>query len=207
MAKGLTKRQADVLDFIVQYMNSVGYPPAFSDIAAEFGITSTNGVADHLAALEKKGYILRSSKARSITLTPKAAARVCAEPEAGATVPLVGRVAAGHPILAVENVEEHIPVQQDLALEGVFALRVQGDSMIEDGIFDGDIIVVNPALPVRDGDIVVALVEDEATVKHLYRRGGMVELRPANREMDSILVRPNQLQLQGVAVALQRRLR
>lgn len=206
MAKGLTKRQSEVLDFIVQYMNSVGYPPAFSDIAEEFGITSTNGVADHLVALEKKGYILRSSKARSITLTPKAAARGVGEPN-GATVPLVGRVAAGHPILAVENVEEHIPVQQELVRAGVFALRVQGDSMIEDGILDGDVIVVDPAIPVRDGDIVVALVDDEATVKHLYRRGGMVELRPANRDMDSILVRPNQLQLQGVAVALQRRLR
>jgi len=203
MAKGLTKRQAEVLDCIVDFMRENNYPPTIAEIGAYFGISSTNGVNDHLAALERKGFITRSSKARSIQLTPKAEHSLY-HVEADA-LPLVGRVAAGFPILAQENIEDYVPVAKSLARDQAFCLRVQGDSMIEDGIFDGDIIVVDSKAKPRPGDIVVALVEDdEATVKRFYPHGDQVELRPANAAMQTMLLPGQAVQLQGVVIALQR---
>lgn len=204
MAKGLTKRQAAVLQFIVVSIRDYGYPPTIAEIGDEFGISSTNGVNDHLVALEKKGYIERSSKARGIRVTPKASAGLY-QNEA-AMLPLVGHVAAGQPILAEENIEDHIAVAGSLAKVGSFCLRVRGESMIEDGILDGDIIVVEQTRTPRRGDIVVALIDDEATVKHYYPRGARTELRPANAAMDPLLVDTESLQIQGVVVALQRSL-
>jgi repressor LexA len=203
MSKGLTKRQAAILDHIIACIQDEGYPPTIAEIGENFGIASTNGVNDHLLALERKGYIARSSKARSIQLTDKATASIY---KADVDVlPLVGRIAAGHPILAEENVEAHIPVMRAQARQGGYCLRVQGDSMIEDGIFDGDVIVVDPATRPRQGDIVVALVdEDEATVKRYYPHGETVELRPANSEMEPLFVPAGQVQLQGIVIALQR---
>ncbi|MCP4642444.1 MAG: transcriptional repressor LexA [bacterium] len=205
MAKGLTRRQADILAFIIECIRDNGMPPTIAEIGEHFGISSTNGVNDHLIALEKKGYIERTSKARSIRVTQKAAAGLYqGEVE---TLPLLGRIAAGHPILAEENVEDQIPIATSLGHHGTYCLRVQGESMIDDGIFDGDVIVVDQGQEPKQGDVVVALVEDEATVKRFHPRGDMVELRPANAAMVPILVPANSVQLQGVVVALQRTLR
>lgn len=208
MAKGLTRRQAAVLDFIVGSIQEMGYPPTIAEIGEHFQITSTNGVNDHLVALERKGFIKRSSKARSIQLTDRAASPTNVLNLEAAFLPLVGRVAAGYPILAQENIEDHIPVSNGLAREGAYCLTVQGESMIEDGILDGDVIIVDPSIRPREGDIVVALVdEDDATVKRWYKRGDMVELRPSNPAMQPMLMPANQIALQGVVVGLQRRLR
>lgn len=204
MAKGLTRRQQAILQFIIQCIRDHGMPPTIAEIGDKFGITSTNGVNDHLVALEKKGYITRSSKARSIHVTEKAAAGVY-QSDVG-MLPVLGRIAAGAPILAEENIEGHIPVSLSMTRPSSFCLKVHGDSMIEDGILHGDTIIVNPELQPREGDVVVALVEDEATVKRYFRRGDMVELRPANASMQTMMFPARQVQIQGVVVGLQRSL-
>ncbi|MCC6487084.1 MAG: transcriptional repressor LexA [Candidatus Hydrogenedentes bacterium] len=205
MAKGLTKRQLAILHYIIECIRDHGMPPTIAEIGAKFDISSTNGVNDHLLALERKGFIERSSKARSIHVTEQAAVGLY-QNEMG-VLPLVGRIAAGYPILAEENVESHVPVSSRHLRPGAYCLRVQGDSMIEDGIFDGDTIIVNPELRPKAGDVVVALVDDEATVKHYYRRGDMVELRPANAAMHPMLFPARMVQIQGVVTALQREIR
>ena len=205
MAKGLTKRQRAILEYIIDSIREEGYPPTIAEIGARFGIASTNGVNDHLVALERKGYIERSSKARGIHITEKASAGIY-QHDAG-MLPLVGRIAAGEPILADHNIEGHIPVSSDIARKNAYCLRVSGDSMIEDGILDGDIIIVDQDRSVRTGDIVVALVEEEeATVKHFHRKGNLVELRPANAALEPMQFAPESVQLQGVVIALQRTL-
>jgi repressor LexA len=205
MAKGLTRRQAGILDFIIECIRDNGMPPTIAEIGAKFGISSTNGVNDHLLALEKKGYITRSSKARAIRVTEKASAGLYATQVA--MVPMVGRIAAGVPILAEENIEGQVPVTAENGRPGSYALCVQGDSMVEDGILDGDTIIVDPDARPSQGDVVVALVDNEATVKRYYRHGDMVELRPSNAALQPMLVPPQSVQLQGVVVALQRRVR
>jgi repressor LexA len=204
MARGLTKRQQEILNFIIENIREDGYPPTIAEIGERFGISSTNGVNDHLLALEKKGYIERSSKARGIHVTGKAALGLYHN-EAG-MAPLLGRVAAGQPLMVEENIEGYVPVDAALADEKTFCLTVTGDSMIEDGILDGDIIIVNQGRQPRRNDVVVALVNDEATVKHLHRDGDMIELRPANAAMAPMRFHAREVQLQGVVVGLQRRL-
>ncbi len=202
MARGLTKRQESVLKFIIECIRDHGYPPTIAEIGAEFGITSTNGVNDHLLALERKGYIQRSSKARGIQVTEKGAVGLY-QSEVGA-LPLLGRVAAGMPLLAEENVEGMVPAPRPLAERKAYSLRVTGDSMIEAGILDGDIILVDYERRPRRGDIVVALVEDEATVKRFFPNGDRVELRPENSEMQAMIFPARQVLIQGVVVGLQR---
>lgn len=202
MAKGLTGRQEAILRFIIENIRDDGYPPTIAEIGEEFGISSTNGVNDHLVALERKGYIERSSKARGIHVTPKAAAGLYQRD--AYLAPLVGQVAAGQPVLADENIEEHVPLSSAHAREGTFCLRVRGDSMIEDGILEGDIVVVNPNQRPRKGDVVVALVEDDTTVKRFFPRGRTIELRPANATMDPIEVPAESVVIQGVVIGVQR---
>ena len=205
MAKELTPRQASILQFIITSIRENGYPPTIAEIGDRFNIASTNGVNDHLRALERKGYIARSSKARGIHVTEKAATGLYNSEVA--TLPLVGRIAAGAPMLAEENIEDHVAVSADLARRASYCLHVRGDSMIEDGILDGDVVIVEHKPVASPGDIVVALVGDEATVKHFHPRGEVVELRPANSTMTPIVVPADALQLQGVVVALQRTIR
>ncbi len=202
MGQKLTERQGEILAFIIAFARENGYPPSFAEIGEEFSIASTNAVRDHLAALEKKGYLNRSSKARSLHPTDKALAELDESP-AGA-LPLVGHIAAGQPLLAEENIEDYITFDPSVAGPEAFCLRVNGDSMIEAGILDGDIIAVDPSREARKGDVVVALVDDEATVKYFYPRGRMVELRPANSAMNPFIISAGALQIQGVVVALQR---
>ena len=200
MAKGITKRQTEVLEYIIRCIREDHMPPTIVEMCEAFGITSTNGINDHLLALERKGYIERSNKARDIRVTEKAAVDLYT-PEV-ATLPLVGHIAAGYPILAEENIEEHVPVSTSIAKVGAYCLTVQGDSMIDDGIFDGDTIVCHPTSDPRRGEIVVALVEDEATVKRFYPRGEMIELRPSNKDMDTMIYPARDVQIQGKVVAL-----
>jgi repressor LexA len=202
MLRDLTKRQAAILGFIVESIRDRRWPPTIAEIGEAFGIASTNGVNDHLKALERKGYITRSSKARSIHLTERAATGLY-QTDLG-VLPLVGRIAAGQPLLAEENIEAHVPVSNALAKRNAYCLRVHGDSMIEDGILDGDIIIVDQGKKPAPGAIVVALIGDEATVKRYYPHGDRVELRPANAAMQPLIVPAKSVQLQGVVVALQR---
>ncbi|HIA48478.1 MAG TPA: transcriptional repressor LexA [Candidatus Hydrogenedentes bacterium] len=202
MAKGLTKRQETILRFIIESIRDVGYPPTIAEIGQEFGISSTNGVNDHLLALDKKGYIERSSKARGIHVTPKAAAGLYQHESA--MVPLVGEVAAGNPILAEENIESYVAVSSEMANTGSYCLRICGDSMIEDGILDGDVVVVDQTRLPKNGEVVVALVDGDATVKHFFPKGDQVELHPANSSMEPINVSIHDLHIQGVVVGLQR---
>ncbi len=204
MARELTRRQREILGYIIESIRDLGYPPTIAEIGQRFDIASTNGVNDHLRALQKKGYIVRSSKARGIHVTEKGATGLY-QRDVG-VVPLVGRIAAGQPVLAEENIEGHIAVSGSVARTGSFCLRVDGDSMIEDGILEGDIIIVDQDKAPSPGDVVVALVDDEATVKRYYPHKDMVELRPANAAMQPILVPARSVTLQGVVVALQRTL-
>ncbi len=208
MAHGLTRRQAAILQYIVETIRDEGYPPTIAEIGEQFGIASTNGVNDHLLALEKKGYIERSSKARGIRVTEKAAAGLYEQgKQMIPRLPLVGMVAAGQPALAMDHVDEYVAVDEALANDTSYCLRVRGDSMIEDGILEGDVLVVDQSIRPKAGDTVVALVDDEATVKRFYPRNAMVELRPANAAMSPILVPAQDVRIRGVVVALQRRLR
>ena len=204
MARPLTKRQAAILQFIAQAIQDQGYPPTLAEIGAHFGIRSTNGVTDHLVALERKGYLTRSNKARSLHVTEKGVADLY-EAESN-TLPLVGRVAAGQPLFAEENIEGRVTVDPAHLREGAFCLRVNGESMVEAGILDGDVIVVDPTRRPRKGDVVVAMVEDEATVKRFYPEGARIRLEPANSAMQPIVAPADTVSIQGVVTALQRRL-
>jgi repressor LexA len=198
----LTARQKQVLDLITQCVEERGYPPTMREIGEAMGIRSTNGVNDHLKALERKGYLTRTGlKSRALKM-PRTSTAV--------SVPLVGDVAAGQPLLAVEQSEEQLRIDASLlgGSDDVFALKVRGDSMIEDGIFDGDFVFVRRQPTARNGETVVALVEDEATVKRYYPESGRVRLQPANAAMDPIYVDEkvgDQLRLLGVVVGLYRR--
>ena len=202
MAKDLTRRQASILRFIIESIRDLGYPPTIAETGHRFSIASTNAVNDHLLALQRKGYITRSSKARGIHVTERAA--IGLYQNAAGVLPLVGRIAAGQPILAEENIEAHLPVHPALGKITGYCLRVQGDSMVEDAILDGDVIVVDQNRTPVPGDIVVALVGDEATVKRYYPHGERVELRPANAGMQPMILPAASVQLQGVVVGLQR---
>jgi repressor LexA len=218
----LTDRQQQVLDFIAASITERGYPPTLREIGERLGIRSTNGVNDHLKALEKKGYLAREDlKSRALrpighiglgTPTPAAVNDALSLGEDLVEIPLIGRVAAGQPILAVENVEDTVKVDRFLVGDHkeVFALRVKGDSMIDDGIHDGDFIFVKKALHAERGDIVVALIEDEATVKRYFPEGDVIRFQPANQNMQPILVKKKDFRsvnLIGIVVGVYRKIR
>jgi repressor LexA len=202
MPELLTKRQRAILDFISLSIDERGFPPTLREIGEHFGIRSTNGVNDHLKALEKKGYLRREDlKSRAMRpMTPGAPdlpdnvvplRRAAPEPEAEfCDIPIVGRVAAGQPILAVENVEDTVRIDRMLigSHREVFGLRVVGQSMIEDGIFDGDYVFVQKTSSASPGDIVVAMIDEEATVKRYYPEGDRIRFQPANAAMQPIMV-------------------
>jgi len=198
----LTARQRRILEFIERFIIDEQYPPTMAEIGRAMGIRSKNGVNDHLVALQKKGYITRSSRARSIRLLRGSDPR---RVSSAARVPLLGRVAAGEPVVSEEYIEGYVPVTADLAEGTTFALRVEGESMIDHGILPGDVVIVRNGTVPRDGDIVVALVDNETTIKRFYRRDGNIELRPANRTMQPITVRADRVVIQGVVLALERR--
>ena len=185
--QGLTSRQQEVLEGIHQIISEKGYPPTVRDIGQRLGLRSSCTVQRHLEALERKGYIKRDrTKARSVEIIHAPDPTMIPVPMV--PVPVVGTVAAGQPILAVENIEEVFPLPRNIVKDDqCFMLKVEGDSMIDAGIFDGDYVVVRQQPDAEDGDIVVALLEDEATVKRLRRRRNRVHLEPANKKMKPIV--------------------
>jgi repressor LexA len=209
---GLTKRQAQTLDFIRLSIEERGYPPTLREIGESMGIRSTNGVNDHLRALERKGYLRREDmKSRALRLVSQEPEAAANPDESSVDVQVLGRVAAGLPLLAEENVVDTVRVDRMLVRGGrdVFGLRVQGDSMINAGILNGDYIFVRKQASADRGEIVVALIGDEATVKYYYPEKDYVRFQPANDQMAPILVRATDFRptmLLGVVVGVYRRL-
>jgi repressor LexA len=207
----LAPRQRELLDFIAAYQDQRGIPPTLREIGEALGIKSTNGVSDHLKALIRKGYLERVGDARSSrSVRLSQAARGGFRKETTVAVPVVGRVAAGSPILAEENWAGTLHMDSAMMPHNaaVFALTIAGTSMIEDGIHDGDYVFVRQQASARNGDIVVAMVDGDATVKRYYREGERVRLQPANSEMEPIYVDAKKgLELLGVVVGVYRRIR
>lgn len=207
----LPPRQKQLLDFIAAYQDQKGVPPTLREIGEAMGIRSTNGVSDHLKALLKKGLLERVGEARTSRGVRLAQSTIGGfRQEATVAVPIVGRVAAGSPILAEENWAGTLHIDSKLMPHQAqaFALVVSGTSMIEDGILDGDYVFVRRQKDARDGDTVVAMVDGEATVKRFYRERGRIRLQPANRELEPIYVDGSRdVEILGVVVGVYRRLR
>jgi repressor LexA len=187
----LTKRQKEIFDYIGKYAAKTGYPPTVREIGKAVGLHSSSTVHAHLANLEKIGLLRRDpTKPRAIEVLVDRAKKVM-QP---AGLPLVGQVAAGEPILAEENIEEYLEVPDVIGGEdGDYILRVKGDSMIGAGILEGDFVVVHPTQVADDGEIVVALIGDEATVKSFYKEKDRVRLEPANKAYKPIRTADAQL--------------
>ncbi len=198
----LTKRQQEIFDFIKRYSARHGYPPTVRDIGKAVGLASSSTVHAHLANLERIGLLRRdSSKPRAIELLDRAAAGVRGFVLPG--LPLVGQVAAGQPVLAEENIEDYIQTPAFAGGgEGEYLLRVRGESMKDVGILEGDLVVVRPQDIAEDGDIVVALVGEEATVKRFFQESDHVRLQPENETMEPI--RTRDVRILGRVVGLMR---
>lgn len=207
----LAPRQRELLDYVAAYTDQKGIPPSLREIGEALGIRSTNGVSDHVKALVKKGYLERVGDARTsrgIRLT--AQARGGFRQTSTVAVPVIGRVAAGSPLLAEENYAGTLHMDSAMmpSQGTVFALVVSGTSMIEDGIMDGDYVFVRQQATARAGDTIVALVDGEATCKRFYKDGARVKLEPANSAMEPIYVDSTRaFEIVGVVVGVYRRYR
>lgn len=187
MNQELSERQARILEYIRDVTRVRSYPPSVREIGEAVGLSSSSTVHNHLNQLERRGLIKRDpSKSRTVQLVESARPGDQDSSRWAVAIPVVGNVAAGTPILAEQNIEEHLMLSPDLAQEGWFALRVRGDSMINAGILSGDLVIVRPRQDAPDGTIVVALVEDEATVKRLDRSTGRVRLIAENPAYEPI---------------------
>ena len=204
IGKELTKRQQEIYDFIRKYSMANGYPPTVRDIGKAVGLASSSTVHAHLANLEKLGLLRRDpSKPRAMELLDKAADAVKSVVRP-AGLPLLGSVAAGQPILAEENIEEYVPVPDIIGGDtGEYILRVRGDSMIKAGILEGDFVVVRPQDTASDGEIVVALVGEEATVKRYFKETDHVRLQPENDALEPI--RSRDVKILGRVIGVFRR--
>ena len=194
-----TQRQKEILDYITRFIERHGYEPSYAQIARHFGVSSKATIAKHIAALERRGLLSRRTEDGAFGLAVKVEE---APPDAICEVPLLGRIAAGAPVDAVEDAE---PISVPRFLLGrvrperVYALRVRGDSMIDEHICDGDIALIENRPEARDGEIVVALVDGtRATLKRLFRFGPDVELRPANSQLAPMRLRASQVTVQGI---------
>ena len=185
---GLTDRQAAILDFIIEEISAKGYPPSVREIGEAIGLNSPSTVHSHLATLEQKGYIRRDkSKPRALEVTFETEPSSLSFKEM-VDVPILGQVSAGLPIFADENLEDTFPMPLSFvhSKENLFMLRVKGESMIEAGIEDGDIVVLRRQETAENGEIVVAMIDDEATLKRIYYEDGHVRLQPENAAMEPI---------------------
>lgn len=192
--KGLTDRQREVYEFIRSYMEDTSRPPTIREIGGYFGMRSTGTVRDNLRALQRKGYIRqRPRSARGIELVQREDAAA-----AGARrIPILGSIAAGQPLLAVENVDDHIDIDARFLGESgaTFGLKVKGDSMRDAGIYDGDYVFVRKQQTAENGDIVAAIIGEEATVKRYFHEGNRIRLQPANDAIAPIYIRPEEAEV------------
>ena len=186
MYPDLSLRQTKILEFIKDEIRKKGYPPAVREIGEAVGLLSSSTVHGHLQTLEEKGYIRRDpTKPRAIEILDSSSDILGAKKVVH--IPIVGRVTAGQPILAVENIEGTFPLPADLVRQdNVFMLKIQGESMIDAGILDGDFIIVRQQNEARNGEIVVALIGDEATVKRFFKERTLIRLQPENSSMEPI---------------------
>jgi repressor LexA len=205
----LTERQEEIFQYIYEHINENHYPPTLREIADHFKFSSTNAVNDHLVALERKGYLRRGadkSRALEILKMPKNYKQGSSEKNISKKnliqlsdfreIPIVGRIAAGKPLLATENIESTLKVDSSMfRYQDLFAVKVKGDSMVEDHILNGDIVVIKKQAIASASDIVAALLNDEVTLKRFYHHGDKIELRPANVHYESIFVHPGEVEV------------
>jgi repressor LexA len=204
MKNTITERQRAIYDFICAVIDKRGIPPTMREIGEEFGIRSTNGVEGHLAALERSGFVTRErGKSRGLSV------RAREHPSLSVAIPLLGRVAAGLPVLSPENREGDVMIDPSLfslkSAQNMFALKVKGDSMVNAHIVDGDTLLVRAQASARDGDIIVALVDGEATVKRFFQGKNQVRLQPENSAMKPILLDRGDFLIMGKAVGVLRK--
>ncbi len=203
MKKNITERQQEIYSYIRSTIDRRGMPPTMREIGEKFGIRSTNGVEGHLAALEARGLIIRErGKSRGIVIESSGRPR--------ASIPLLGRVAAGQPVLSPENRDGEIMIDLPLfslrSPSNIFALKVKGDSMMNAHILDGDTLLVRAQSSAQDGEVVVALVDGETTVKRFYQEKGRVRLQPENSTMKPLIIDRGDLMILGKAVGVLRKI-
>jgi repressor LexA len=197
----LTDRQKAIYDFLLKTIREKGFAPSIPEIGKQFKIASTNGVSDHLKALEKKGYIRRIGK-RAIEVANALGKTVL---NATREVPLLGRVSAGKPFLSEENTEGLLSIPSDMGSGKLFALQVKGDSMIGAGILDGDRVIVKQQGTAENGEIVCALIDGEATLKRFYKKDGAITLKAENEKYAPITISEGEFRIAGKVVGLLRK--
>jgi repressor LexA len=201
MLPALTDRQKAIYDFLLKSIRERGFAPSIPEIGKQFKIASTNGVSDHLKALEKKGYIRRVGKRAIEVLNALGKSVLTANRE----VPVLGRVPAGKPFLSEENVEGVLTIPADLSSGKTFALHVKGDSMIGAGIMDGDRVIVKQQSTAENGEIVCALIDGEATLKRFFKKDGVVTLKAENEKYAPITLSAGEFRIAGRVVGLLRK--
>lgn len=196
----LSQGQREVIKYIREHVLKKGYPPTVREVAGRFGYKSPLSAKQHIDALVRKGYLRKTPKmSRGLEV-------VGLRPYETVQIPLIGRIRAGEPLLAVENIEEHVSLDGALfRTDGGFGLRVVGESMKGAGVLEGDIVIVNPGVEPLQGDIVVALIGDEATVKRFYMKGGRIRLQPEHPDMSPVILNPEEVRIIGKVVGLLRR--
>ena len=201
MLTSLTPRQKEIYDFLLKTIREKGYAPSIPEIGAKYKIASTNGVSDHLKALEKKGYIRRVGKRAIEVFSTLGKPMLTAVRE----IQILGRVPAGKPFLSEENVEGLLTIPNDMASGKLFALQVKGDSMIDAGILEGDRVIVKQQGTAENGEIVCALIEGEATLKRFYKKNGVITLKAENEKYPPITVSQGEFRIVGKVVGLMRK--
>ena len=201
MLPSLTDRQKAIYDFLLKTIREKGYAPSIPEIGRQFKIASTNGVSDHLKALEKKGYIRRVGKRAIEMVNALGKAAITATRD----VPVLGRVPAGKPFLSEENIEEVITIPDDIGSGKRFALQVKGDSMIGAGIMDGDRVIVKQQATAENGEIVCALVDGEATLKRFFKKNDVITLKAENEKYPPIVVSEGEFRIAGRVIGLLRK--
>src|SRR6266545_3552735 len=201
MLPSLTARQKAIYDFLLKSIREKGFAPSIIEIGRQFKIASTNGVSDHLKALEKKGYIRRVGK-RAIEVVNALGKTVLT---ATRDVPILGKVPAGKPLLSEENIEGILSIPDDMGSGKLFALQVKGDSMIGAGILDGDRVIVKQQATAENGEIVCAMIDGEATLKRFYKKDGVVTLKAENENYVPITVSGGDFRILGRIVGLMRK--
>lgn len=201
MLPTLTARQKEIYDFLLKSIREKGFAPSIHEIGRQFKITSTNGVSDHLKALEKKGYVRRVGKRALEVVNAFGNSALTATRD----IPVLGRVPAGKPFLSEENIEGLIAIPEDMASEKTFALQVRGDSMIGAGIMDGDRVIVKQQATANNGDIVCAVIEGEATLKRFFKKDGTITLKAENENYAPIKLSVGEFRIAGRVIGLLRK--